>query len=1027
MFQMALAEYEHRWRARLALTTGAWALIAVSGCTFDSSGISDRFDVGGVGCVESADCASDQVCACSQCVAPEDARGACGVDVDAGGDGGGDAGGDTATAVDGGDDGGFRCMSDRACGLGRFCDMESGDCLDKECEVDDDCLGDARCERFQCVAEGEMLCEPDSVVCAEDGEQALLRCDEEGAALSLEPCEDGERCEAGEGDARCVAPVCDPLEPPGCVEGDVKRCAEDGFSYELIDECGEDEVCDGAACVPDGPPELLMETEALPDGQVGEPYEVALMGSGGAPPYRWSPLGGDLPAGLALDEATGVLAGTPEVADSYRFSIVLNDASEQEVRRIFDVSIAVAALSVVTTELPGVEVGQTYEATLEANGGAPPYRWLTVSGDLPPGLTLSEAGVVSGIPEAEGAFTFPARVLDSEDGQASGDVTIEVAPSSAVDARQVALQGNLMDISRTGRRLAISDQDDALSDAEPIGFSFGFYGQFYEAFTVSTNGFVSFVEPPDAAPDNAAIPTPGGPEALVAVWWDDLDPASHGDVYVELLGVAPYRRAVVQWKDVAHAEDPNARINAQLVLYETLDLVQLLYGVSTGAASGVDGLASGGGATVGVENASGSLGEQVAFNQRDGLLPGRAWELEPDGLVYDVRRADRSVGGFSDISDGFPLVMAALNNSAQSVELGFDFTFYGESYSSVFVSSNGLLTFGAASASSQNNVDLGAAAAPNAVIAPFWDDLLPGDVAPLYEVEGDAPWRRFIVQWSGVRTLTSQGDMTFQVVLHETSNLIAFHYEHMKSGDLEAAQGSGATIGVEDAAGQRAVTLSFNQPLVRPGASAYLIPTSPDAADYVGAGPSSDFIDIVGTGSRSTISTRGDAVAPLPLDFPFSFYGRQHASVTVASDGLLIFSDAPDVSPGSNLAVPTRTGLNGFLAPFWDDLMPGEADDSGVYVETRGEAPNREFIVQWQEVALVADPDASLTFQVVLRESDGRSVFNYGPMDSPGLELATGSSATIGAENFDGDGGTLHSVNRAGAVRSGASVIIAPR
>jgi hypothetical protein len=35
---------------------------------------------------------------------------------------------------------------------------------------------------------------------------------------------------------------------------------------------------------------------------------------------------------------------------------------------------------------------------LQAVGGAPPYRWVLVGGSLPPGLSLSSTGVLSGTP-----------------------------------------------------------------------------------------------------------------------------------------------------------------------------------------------------------------------------------------------------------------------------------------------------------------------------------------------------------------------------------------------------------------------------------------------------------------------------------------------------------------------------------------------------------------------------------------------------------------------------------------------------
>ncbi|MEL6180374.1 MAG: hypothetical protein AAFS10_15555, partial [Myxococcota bacterium] len=156
------------------------ALVLLSAACSDGGGST----IQNTGCRATADCSDGLICACEQCVEPAQAQSACGLMIDAG-SGQGDAG-------DGGNVSG--CMSDQACGQGRFCDMETGDCLDRVCEADDDCLGEARCERFQCVPIGERLCTPNAVTCYDDAEETLLVCNADGSELSLDPCPAGARC-----------------------------------------------------------------------------------------------------------------------------------------------------------------------------------------------------------------------------------------------------------------------------------------------------------------------------------------------------------------------------------------------------------------------------------------------------------------------------------------------------------------------------------------------------------------------------------------------------------------------------------------------------------------------------------------------------------------------------------------------------------------------------------------------------------------------------------------------------------------
>ena len=59
---------------------------------------------------------------------------------------------------------------------------------------------------------------------------------------------------------------------------------------------------------------VSVVTTALPTGSVGLNYSHALAGTGGRTPYTWSLTGGTLPGGLALNPATGVIAGIPTAA-----------------------------------------------------------------------------------------------------------------------------------------------------------------------------------------------------------------------------------------------------------------------------------------------------------------------------------------------------------------------------------------------------------------------------------------------------------------------------------------------------------------------------------------------------------------------------------------------------------------------------------------------------------------------------------------------------------------------------------------
>ncbi|RMH79556.1 MAG: T9SS C-terminal target domain-containing protein, partial [Calditrichaeota bacterium] len=153
-------------------------------------------------------------------------------------------------------------------------------------------------------------------------------------------------------------------------------------------------------------------------------------------------------------------------------------------------------------------------------------------------------------------------------------------------------------------------------------------------------------------------------------------------------------------------------------------------------------------------------------------------------------------------------------------------------------------------------------------------------------------------------------------------------------------------------------------------------------------GPTFDWIDISGVGTP--VSLGDDDFIEVPLPFTFSFYGVDHTSIKISSNGYLTFGlDATDFS---NDPIPDPIEPNDVIAPFWDDLNPAQGGD--VYYHSPD--PNT-FIVQWDEVPHFGS-GGPYTFQAILK-SDRRILFQYLDMNSP-LE-----SATIGIENFDGSDG----------------------
>ncbi|WP_146067846.1 Ig domain-containing protein [Streptomyces sp. Ru72] len=85
----------------------------------------------------------------------------------------------------------------------------------------------------------------------------------------------------------------------------------------------------------------------------------------------------------------------------------------------------VRKVAITTARAPDALAGEPYALTLAAEGGQGTYRWVQSGGTLPPGLSLSRDGVVSGSPELAGAkgsakTTATVRVQDSAGTRRSG-------------------------------------------------------------------------------------------------------------------------------------------------------------------------------------------------------------------------------------------------------------------------------------------------------------------------------------------------------------------------------------------------------------------------------------------------------------------------------------------------------------------------------------------------------------------------------------------------------------------------------
>jgi len=179
---------------------------------------------------------------------------------------------------------------------------------------------------------------------------------------------------------------------------------------------------------------------ALPDAVLGSNYTpTTLQFIGGTAPQVWSVGAGQLPPGMGLS-GSGVISGSPGATGTYSFTARLQDSASPAQVASVTLSIRVAAPLVITTPsgaLPGALFGSQYNQTLTSTGGNAPIIWTVIAGQVPPGMALSLAGVLSGPPASTGStgqFSFTVKAVDSSSPQQStiASFTINVASNLAV-------------------------------------------------------------------------------------------------------------------------------------------------------------------------------------------------------------------------------------------------------------------------------------------------------------------------------------------------------------------------------------------------------------------------------------------------------------------------------------------------------------------------------------------------------------------------------------------------------------------
>jgi len=169
------------------------------------------------------------------------------------------------------------------------------------------------------------------------------------------------------------------------------------------------------------------------------------------------------------------------------------------------------------------------------------------------------------------------------------------------------------------------------------------------------------------------------------------------------------------------------------------------------------------------------------------------------------------------------------DDTSTEVSLPFSFPFYQNTYNSIGVSTNGLITLGTIS-NIYNNVIIPSVSVPNNFIAVFWTDLIVNSKTIfIYKTESNA-----IIQWTNIGFYGTEIPLgTFQSILY-ANGTIQLRYITLMGSDMSF--GSTATIGIENHSGMDGICISFRTASLVPGTLytfTYNVNTNSYTYDYI--------------------------------------------------------------------------------------------------------------------------------------------------------------------------------------------------
>lgn len=187
----------------------------------------------------------------------------------------------------------------------------------------------------------------------------------------------------------------------------------------------------------------------------------------------------------------------------------------------------------------------------------------------------------------------------------ASDVVANFTLARAVDAFGYACDDTIAYNWIPGDTLTTLTGDD-VSAPFTLPFPFTFYGATYTVLHTCTNGFGNFLGP-DTTYVSVCLPKASPPHSLLAPLWDDLLVERPAGIYTRLLGTAPNRQYVIEWRGATFFSGPGSA-TFELILNESDNSIVYQYNAEAGFGDGRN-------AVIGIENQQGTVARQYSCKE----------------------------------------------------------------------------------------------------------------------------------------------------------------------------------------------------------------------------------------------------------------------------------------------------------------------------------------------------------------------------------------------------------------------------